>query len=294
MDLRTISYFLAVVDAEGFAKASANTFITQSALSKSVRQLEAELDAQLLERGKRGTALRLTQAGEIVYRHGKELLQGKRAMLKELTNLQQLATGELALGIAPLGVAELFAPIIADYRRQYPAIDMQLMIRGGIEQAAALDKGEIELATGIIGVDNKYQSVLIYDDEMVLVVAEQHPLSGCQQVSMAQLVNTPQILFEKEYALHDLIETACLQAGFPPCQVTRVSHVDLGIALVAAGTGVMVLPRFIATTQQRPGVVIKTLADCDLSWRLSLFWKRGHMLSPAAQAMLDMITAQYQ
>lgn len=72
MDLKVLRYFIEIIDAGGFGKASEKVHLTQPALSKAVRQLEEELDLVLLERGKRGTQVKLTQAGEVVYRHGKE------------------------------------------------------------------------------------------------------------------------------------------------------------------------------------------------------------------------------
>jgi len=138
MDLKVLRYFIEIIDAGGFGKASEKVHLTQPALSKALRQLEEELDLVLLERGKRGTQVKLTQAGEVVYRHGKELLAGRQRMLAELSAQRSLTAGELKLGLAPLGSAEIFAPIIAKYRQQYPQIEMHLLVRGGVEQTLAI------------------------------------------------------------------------------------------------------------------------------------------------------------
>lgn len=289
MDLKVIRYFIEIVDAGGFGKASDKVHLTQPALSKAVRQLEQELDLTLLERGKRGTQVKLTPAGEVVYRHGKDLLAGRQRMLAELTAQRSLTAGELNLGLAPLGSAEIFAPIIAKYRQQYPQIDMHLLVRGGVEQTSAIQKGEIELATGIIDFDDGYDGIRVFNDPMVVVLPKENPLSTRQILSFSDLSADSQVMFETEYTLYQLVLNACRHAGFVPKNITRVSQADFGIALVAAGTGVMVLPRSIARRYSVPGVVNIPLASDELRWELSLFWRKDQVLSFAAQAMIALV-----
>ncbi|AUD59318.1 LysR family transcriptional regulator [Shewanella sp. Pdp11] len=289
MDLKVIRYFIEIVDAGGFGKASDKVHLTQPALSKAVRQLEQELDLTLLERGKRGTQVKLTPSGEVVYRHGKDLLAGRQRMLAELTAQRSLTAGELNLGLAPLGSAEIFAPIIAKYRQQYPQIDMHLLVRGGVEQTSAIQKGEIELATGIIDFDDGYDGIRVFNDPMVVVLPKENPLSTRQILSFSDLSADPQVMFETEYTLYQLVLNACRHAGFVPKNITRVSQADFGIALVAAGTGVMVLPRSIARRYSVPGVVNIPLASDELRWELSLFWRKDQVLSFAAEAMIALV-----
>lgn len=255
MDLKVIRYFIEIVDAGGFGKACEKVHLTQPALSKAVRQLEEELDLTLLERGKRGTQVKLTPAGEVVYRHGKDLLDGRKRMLAELAAQRNLSAGELNLGLAPLGSAEIFAPIIAKYRQQYPQIEMHLLVRGGVEQTSAIQKGEIELATGIIDFDDGYDGIRVFNDPMVVVLPKENPLASREHLFITDLNHQPQVMFETEYTLYQLVLTACQAAGFTPQNITRVSQADFGIALVAAGTGIMVLPRSIARRYSVSGVV---------------------------------------
>jgi len=210
-------------------------------------------------------------------------------MLAELTGQRSLTAGELNLGLAPLGSAEIFAPIIAKYRQQYPQIEMHLLVRGGVEQTAAIQKGEIELATGIIDFDEGYDGIRVFNDPMVVVLPKENPLSTRQILSFSDLSADPQVMFETEYTLYQLVLNACRHAGFVPKNITRVSQADFGIALVAAGTGVMVLPRSIARRYSVPGVVNIPLASDELRWELSLFWRKDQVLSFAAQAMIALV-----
>ncbi|TCN88829.1 LysR substrate-binding domain-containing protein [Shewanella fodinae] len=292
MDLKVIRYFIEIVDHGGFAKAAEAIHLTQPALSKAINQLEDELDLVLLERGKRGSQLKPTASGEVVYRYGMQLLKVRQEMHRELEAQRSLNAGELHLGLAPLGSAEIFAPVIARYRSLYPKIAMQLFVRGGIEQTIALKKREVELATGIISFDEEFEGFCIRRNPMVVVVPKQHALANQPQLTLKQLEETPQILFDEEYALHELVFKGCVNAGFIPKVATKVSHPDFGITLVAAGTGVMIMPEFIAARHAVAGVNRVPLSTDDLIWELSLFWRKGHPLSFAAQAMVTLIREQ--
>ncbi|WP_299796030.1 LysR family transcriptional regulator [uncultured Shewanella sp.] len=293
MDLRVISYFIDIVDSGGFARASEKIHITQPALSKAIIGLEHELDLVLIERGKRGTQLKLTSAGEVVYRHGIELLDARHRMLNELASQRDLTSGELRLGLAPLGSSELFAPVIAKFKDSYPKIEMSLFVRGGVEQTLALQKGEIELATGIVSFDKEFDGIRIHEDPMVVVLPKNHTLADEASLQLCQISDIAQIMFEHDFALYGQVFDACEKAGFTPKNITRVSHPDFGIALVAAGAGTMVLPKLIAERHSVSGVVHVPLKSSELYWELSLYWQKGKQLSFAAQAMLNMVKERF-
>ncbi|QDE33182.1 MULTISPECIES: LysR family transcriptional regulator [Shewanella] len=289
MDLKALHYFIEVVNAGGFAKACHTAFVTQPALSKAIRLLEEELGMVLLERGKRGSQIRLTEAGQVVYQHALTLLEGRQLMMAELDSLRNLSGGTLRLGLAPLGSAELFAPVIAKFRQQYPNVELKLLVRGGIEQTVALHKDEIELATGIIDFEDEFDGIRVRNESMVVVLPAAHELASKNTLQLSELNQLAQVMFEPEYALYELVLAACAKAGFKPINITRVSHADFGIALVAAGIGVMILPKIIAERYRVDAVVNIPLASEDLRWELSLFWRKQKHLSFAAQAMLKLV-----
>ncbi|QYJ98454.1 LysR family transcriptional regulator [Shewanella alkalitolerans] len=289
MDLKALHYFVEIVASGGFNRAAERIHISQPALSKSIAQLESELALPLLTRGKRGTKVQLTPHGEVVYRHALRLLEDKQAMMEELAQLKGLNRGILKLGLAPLGSAELFAPIIAKYRQAYPEIETQLLVRGGVEQTQALQQGEIELATGIIDLKDRYEGIAIHTEPMVVVLPSEHPLARRSEIPLGELDGQAQILFESEFSLHEMVINACQQAGVSIKNPTQVNQPEFGIALVAAGIGLMLLPKFIAERYRPDAVITRPLTQTDLSWQMSLFWRKDLSLSFAALAMIDLV-----
>lgn len=293
MDLRVLRYLVAIVDGGSFGKAADQVHISQPALSKAIQQLEEELSATLLERGKRGTAIRLTPAGKVVYQHAQSLLEGRQKMIQELKALKRLERGHLKIGLSPLGSAELLAPIIAKFRARHPQIEIELLERGGAEQEAALRNGDIELATSLIPDDETFAWLTIHDDPLRIVLPNGHPLAQQTTVDLRDLAGSALVTFEASFILNKLIHQACLSAGFDPTEVTYVSQPDFGLALVAAGTGVMLLPELIAERHLTPGTIIKPLDNKDLRWQLSIIWRKEAVLSFAGQAMLELIKERF-
>lgn len=289
MDLRVLRNLVEIVNAGSFGKAAEQVHLSQSALSKSIRNLEDELGEVVLERGVRGTPVRLTPAGEVVYRHARKLLEGREEMLNDLRMLRGLECGELKIGLSPLGSGDIFAPVIARFREAYPGIEIHLRERGGMEQEDALRNGEIELATSLKPSDEDIDWMQICDDPMMVALPQAHPMSAATGIRLSDLEGVPIVGFESGFMLSKLIRDTCRGQGFEPRVVAEVSHPDFGLALVAAGTGVMLLPQLIAHRHRTAGVVLLPLDSSTLRWSLSLIWRKRAQLSFAARKMRQLI-----
>jgi DNA-binding transcriptional LysR family regulator len=170
-------------------------------------------------------------------------MEGRQLMMTKLDSLRNLSSRSLKLGLAPLGSAELFSPVIAQFRLQYPNVGLQLLVRGGLEQTVALHKDDIELATGIIDFDDEFDG--IRNESMVVVLPAAHPLASNKTLQLSELDQLAQVMFQPEYTLYELVLGGLCKAEFTPFNITRVSHANFGIALLAAGTGVMILPKIL-------------------------------------------------
>lgn len=293
MDLKALRYFTAIVEHGGFAKAAEQVHLSQPALSKAVLGLEAELNITLLERGRRGAPLRLTPAGDIVYQHALQLLAGRQRLHQDLQRLKGLEFGHISIGLPPLGSAALFAPIIARFRARYPNIEITLLERGGVTLLTALHNGEVDLALSVAPDDDHLEWLEIRNDPMMVALPNDHPLSQHPVLRLTDLAGTALVTFEESFVLGTLIHNECLHAGFEPQGQLRVSHVDFGLALVASGAGAMLLPRLVTEHLTTPGVRLIPLDSATLRWRPSVIWRKKTTLSPAAQAMMQLVRERF-
>lgn len=280
-----------VVRHDGFSAAAEAVFATQPTISKAIRQLEDELGEVLLQRSRNG--VRLTPAGQIVYRRALALLGEREDMLRELEELRDLQRGELHLGLASLGSDILFAPVFARFRQLYPQIELRVLERGSEALEESLRAGEIELAASLLPVADDLQWQAVRTEPLVALLPRQHPLAGSASLQLQDLIDVPFVLFEKGFLLNRHIIQACQARGFSPREVTRSGQPDFIVALVAAGLGVALLPRMIANARPRADVVIVPLDEPELDWKMVLAWRRGGYLSTAAQAWLRLVEAQH-
>ncbi|ROL78897.1 LysR substrate-binding domain-containing protein [Pseudomonas sp. B21-012] len=293
MEFKQLRSFLEVVHRGGFTQAGQTLHISQSAVSKQVAQLEQDLGVPLLER--QGSQLHLTAAGKIVLERGEAMLRLRQELLSELDDLSQLARGELRLGLPLLGSDALFARLFAEYRRRYPNISIQLFEGGSRSVEQAVLSGELELGGSLTPSDPAFAYQPFCNEPLDALLPTEHPLAAAGQVSLAQLADTPFLLYQRSFVLNDRLLGACQQLGFTPREGGRSGQADFLAALVAAGQGVVLLPSVVARGLERPGVVRLALsAPTDLRWDIAFIWRQGAYLSRAAQAWLQLLREQPQ
>ncbi|MCY1398338.1 HTH-type transcriptional regulator HdfR [compost metagenome] len=291
MEFKQLRSFVEVMRCGGFTQAGQALHISQSAVSKQVAQLEQSLGVALLER--QGSQLHLTAAGSVVLQRAEAMLRLRNELLSELDDLSHLARGELRLGLPLLGSDALFAGLFAEYRRRYPNISVQLVEGGSLSIEQAVLNGELELGGSLTPVNPAFSFQPFCNEPLDVLLPADHPLAGGQQVDLAQLADTPFLLYQRSFVLNDRLLQACLKVGFTPKEGGRSGQADFLAALVAAGQGVVLLPRVVARGLERPGVVRLTLSQpTDLRWDIAFIWRQGAYLSRAAQAWLQLLREQ--
>ena len=144
MDIRSLRYFVETVRLQSFTAAAESLHVTQSTISKMVRQLEQETGAQLLLRD--GRQLALTDVGRVVYARGEEMLAAMRRLAQEVQDTQTVERGQLTVGIPPM-INVLITPVLKAFRERHPNITLALLEDTGqaIERKVAAGALEIGL-----------------------------------------------------------------------------------------------------------------------------------------------------
>lgn len=271
----------------GFSAAAATLNATQPTVSKAIRQLEHDCGAELVDR--RASPPRLTDAGEVVYRRAAAMLAERESLLVEMDELRGVRRGRLRLGLPPLGISEVFAPLVAAYRRAFPGVEIELLEGGSRRLEAAVRSGEVELGATLRPVPDEFGWQPVCDEPLVALLPETHALAGRKRVKLAELATSPFVLFEGHFVLNSLIAEACARRGFTPPATARGSQPDFVSALVAAGLGVALLPRLVAASRTLPSVRVALLDETDLRWQLDMIWRRDATLSTAARSWLELL-----
>lgn len=286
MEIRTLRAFVEVIRQGGFSQAAKTVFITQSAVSKAVRQLEEELGFELIDRA--GHKVALTDAGEIVFRRAQTMLAQREDLLAELSELRGLRRGRLQLGLPPIGSDALFAPLFAIYRSRHPEVEIQLVEHGSRKLEELVMTGEVELGASLLPVPDRFEWQEVTREPLHVLIPEDHPLAKQEGVALHDLQSMPFVLFDAGFALNPIILDACKEAGFDPVIAARSGQINFIVELVGAGLGIGFLPRMIAERRVRPGVAHIPVHSPQMDWHMAWVWRRGGYLSFAAKAWLEL------
>jgi DNA-binding transcriptional LysR family regulator len=284
MELRALKAFVEVVRAGGFARAARRLHLTQPTVSKAVKQLEVELNFQLLDRV--GRQSRLTAPGRLVFQKAEAILAQGEDLQSELAEMRGLRKDVLRLGLPLIGSSILFARWFAVYRQRFPKVEIQLVEHGSSDLEKLLLAGELDLAAALLPVAKAFASQEVRREPIDVLLPAGHVLAGRRQLPFKILAQEPFILFAPGFTLNAMIVNACRSNGFEPKVVAESGQVDFVMELVAANMGIAFVPRMIAGQRRDPRVRRIPIVQPRLFWHMALIWRRHGYQSEAAKAWL--------
>jgi LysR family transcriptional regulator, transcription activator of glutamate synthase operon len=294
MELRQLRYLVALADECHFTRAAAREHIAQPALSQQIRRLEAEVGLALVERTTRKVAL--TGAGELLVARARHILSELEAAQAELQTLAGVQGGRLAVGaLHTMGPVDL-SLLLASFHRDHPAVELTVREQSSEELAEMLREDVVDLAFLSVTERIPRRGLELHplvSEELVVVVAPQHPLAGRDVVRLRELAGEPFIAFRHGSRLRELLDSGAAAAGFEP-RIALESNESRRIrSLVTGGLGVALLPRSDADGQGSP-VSIARLVEPEMRRDVSLASRAGRRHSPAATAFLALTLRVYE
>jgi DNA-binding transcriptional LysR family regulator len=287
LDIRALRYFAEVVNCGGFSRASAILHVTQPAISRAVRLLEEELGVRLLIREPK--SVKPTREGEVVYRHAAQMLRHVRQLTSELTDMKSELKGEFRVGLPPLVGSTFFPDVIAQFRREYPGVELHIAEFFSSRLEQALDEGQIDIAAAMLPVDlDRFVVQQFAADRLMFVVNPGHEISTCSAMRILALKTQPLVTFTKDFKLCRLIEDACRAQGFMPSVVGRSSHLDLVLAMVSSGMGITVLPKSVIERSNLGQFVAVPIVKPAIRFELALVRPRQSYVSHGCRAWLEL------
>ncbi len=289
MDIRQLTYFIEVAKWKSFTKASAELHISQPSLSKMVRNLEDELEMELIDRSSR--QIELTAAGEIAYEQAQMIIESLDSFSTHLYDLMNLKKGKIKIGIPPLIGFLFFPKIIKAFHTAYPEINIQLVEDGANKVKKDVKDGLLDLGVVVLPADEEeFEVVPFVEEEMMLFVHDSHPLAQREQVQMKELAEEDFILFSEDFALHDRIIQECVKAGFRPNVAYESSQWDFISGMIGENLGLSVFPQSIVRKVDPDSVKAIPIIRPAIPWKLGLLLKKGRYVSHATRELIKKIT----
>ncbi|MBF4635355.1 LysR family transcriptional regulator [Agreia pratensis] len=267
IDPTTLRWFSAVATELHFGRAALSLGIARTRLSKAVVDLEAQLGYPLFDREQPGT--QLTDAG-------RSLLEAAPELIVAGDERAALAAEEAA---RPVPFRISFVPGVTitkwttEWESRYPDIPLVVLPTPGDEAVSVLRESSVDVAFVRLPIDRDGLSAIrLYDEVPVVVVAKDNPLSTLEEVRLAELADEHLIQHPDEVDGWSDIATEMIEGTRP--DLPEPASVEDALDLVAAGTGIVVLPHSVARLHARKDVVARPVLDLPET-QIALCWLAG-------------------
>ena len=270
-DLRQVRSLVAVAETESFTKAAEVLGVTQSAVSHSIRALETMLDCQLVERA--GKRVALSQNGTILLRRFKAAIGELETAHEELRLLKRWGQGRLRVGATHTLCTYLLPSVMQKFRELYPRCEIHIESGDTSELIDLLDGSEIDLVLGMGGREPSWTRFdPIFEDELVFVVAPDHPWAKAGSVAAEEVGNESFLVYARASETYRFLKKAFEDAGVrlrPNLSlgdmgaIKEMAKVGVGVGIVAPWVArdeiekgeLVALPMVIATRRRAWGLL---------------------------------------
>lgn len=258
---------------------------TQSAVSRQVAALEAEVGARLLDRLPRGIAL--TEQGRALLPHAEALLDRLTVARQAVDDLDSLGAGRLRVGAFATAVAALVPRALSSFRAAFPAVTLSLVEGFTPALLDRLAAGEVDIA--VVSTvpsgppdPSRFDLHHLLDERMLVAVPRDHRLARRRTVRLAELADDPFIANSTRPE-----ETLLASSGFRPRIDFTVSEWTGKFGCVAAGLGITLVPSLAARSAPADIALLRVHADDAPVRRVYAATPAGRSRPPAVERFLE-------
>ena len=242
MNNQNLKAFITVAECDSFSIAADRLYLTQSAISKRIAQLEQQIGKRLFDRIARQVSL--TEAGVELLPRAQRILTEYENALQAINDLSGEASGTLRLAISHhLGLHRL-PSILKQFALQFPNVTLDIEFTDSEKAYDQVLHGETEVAVITLALDSHHNinSKKIWRDPLQFVCANDHPLSMLQQPALEDLAKYPIILPGLNTYTGRIIQNLFHQQGIPLKSTMSTNYLETISTMVEIGLGWSVLP----------------------------------------------------
>ena len=273
--LQQLRYLVAVADTLHFRRAAEATHVTQPTLSGQLRELEAKLGVQLVERSR--SRVVLTPIGAEIAARGRTVLRDVQDIVQLAKHGQSLLGGTIRLGVLQSLGPYLLPHILPELHQSYP--DLKLYVREGMPGSLldSLETGNQDLLLFPLPVNSAdLETARLFREPLTAVVASDHPLAARESVQRADLEGETVLALERGHRLHDQVRDLCDQYGAELSLDYEGTSLDTLRHMVAMGMGLSFLPALYvrAEVANDRAVVARPLKPNAPFRMVGMVWRR--------------------
>jgi DNA-binding transcriptional LysR family regulator len=257
MEDHRLKAFCLVVEMGSFSKAAKAKFMTQSAMSHLIKNLEDELGVKLLIR--KGKKVVLTSAGKIFYGHACKILGQYETLDHDINMLLHRVRGPLHIGATTTAAAYLLPQVLYSFSKSYPDVQITVSVSNTEMILHELQHARIEM--GIVEGKVKNSSICmaeIAEDEIVIIASDDNPLTGKKQIQQQELLSQPFIMPEPGSGIRECIEEFFSSAEIDPNALLTsmtLGSTELIVQMVKSGQGISFVSKWSVFNALKEGTI---------------------------------------
>jgi len=275
--LRQFRYFMAVCESGSVAAAARMISIAQSAITKSILELEGSLGMALFARTAKGMAL--TQAGYRFQASARKVISAvaEAGMLDR--GRPEALTGSLTIGVTSLVAGYYLADLFARFQRSHASVRIGVVEDSPQFLEHLLVNGEVDLAimvTNTLGDPQALVVELLTSSPNRVWLSSSHPLADHSELTLADCASVPQVVLEAD-RIGAVMRTIWSRYGLHTDVLLRTTSLEAVRSLVGVGAGITILPDFLYRpwTLDADHIEARKLRDAVPSIDIGLVWRRG-------------------
>lgn len=281
--------FKEVAEAGNITAAAQTLFISQSAVSQSIKQLEAELQTRLFARNSRGVTL--TADGRMLYEYVRSAMGLLETGEEKLSQSRDLQMGHLTIGASDTVTSQFLLPYLDRFHRQYPAIHIQIISGRSHKVLGLLQSGKVDIAFASTPQEGaSLETFPCLTTHSIFVAGAEYPCDFDHVYSLEEIARFPLILLERKASSRLYLEKYFLQNGLHLNPEIELGARSLLVDLAAIGFGVAGVTEEFVRRELESGRLRKLRTSFDIPPRsVDLCVLRDVPLTSAAQRFSDFI-----
>lgn len=289
--LRQLHAFIAVAQTGSFTLAAERLFVTQSALSGLIRELESSLGLRLFDRSTR--RLRLSVIGQELYPQIEKILHDLEGVVSEAGNLKALQRGKVRIAVPQLLACTLLPEVMSGFKARHPGVQLRMVDCAVESVMARVFSGEVDIGIGPERETNSdIEAAELFTLPFMVVLPPGHPLAAQEQLVWQDLSAQPLITLQGQFTELLVSDAGDAARDLQQDSFMQVTFMTSALALVRAGLGITLCLPYARLLVEQNGLVMRPLVAPVVRRSFWTFTRKGRALSPAAQAFLEELRAQ--
>lgn len=283
MDMRQLQYFQVLAKTQHMTQASGILNLAQSALSRSLKNLEAELGVKLFDRI--GKYIYLNENGHIFLKHVDVILGEYQDVCRKLDDRRGKEKKTVVLSM--YAGSKLLPELICDFKNKHPEISLHIMQQGSVNENV-LPSDITVYSCGQR--KDELNSVVLMEEKICLAVPSDHPLARRKSIKLIEAASEAFICLHKGKGLRVITDELCHQAGFSPNVIMESDSPSTVRGLVSMGVGFTFVPKISWPGMgDDPRVSLVEIEEPSCYRFVVMKWRQDRYLTVAATRLREFL-----